>query len=470
MDVSTLLFVLASLAALGPTKIMALQGHVLPMARRRLGKDSSVVGFQVPKKQVSVGFPPFRSHNYKPFSTSLFYQNATETEVPIHRFQREASKQREVDEPCILKIHGQLYNMTAWANAHPGGSKILLRFHNKDATKAFEAAHHSVEAHELLKEFRVVAPAHDGLDEQEGSAPAIDVKAGSILSRARHKLFTKEDPVGIHKYLGIFCLLNFIGRYRQMYFGDAAAGLGTSGHPWFPLMCLIPHGLLSVSSLIFDTVPKERVVGKPMIWKEFRVHNIIFGLRSVSTALTAGLASRGILARRVAVPFSCACVLLAQIAADIATSRLRPSQVDSTTATMPYWEGCSLETQKRFKFFYAYSQFLATFSCMAVANPAWALAVLMPIQLASLFLTLVRKGLLSPRGYHYAYTATLVAPYFVGLRSILVTQSPFFPYMAVLGYAMFQARRHGVSKYALWIPLMVARILVGDDYVPYHMW
>ena len=35
---------------------------------------------------------------------------------------------------------------------------------------------------------------------------------------------------------------------------------------------------------------------------------------------------------------------------------------------------------------------------------------------------------------------------------------------------MFQARRHGVSKYALWIPLMVARILVGDDYVPYHMW
>jgi cytochrome b involved in lipid metabolism len=43
--------------------------------------------------------------------------------------------------------------MTAWANSHPGGSKILLKFHDKDATKAFEAAHHSAEAYAMLKDF-----------------------------------------------------------------------------------------------------------------------------------------------------------------------------------------------------------------------------------------------------------------------------------------------------------------------------
>jgi len=40
--------------------------------------------------------------------------------------------------------------MITWANAHPAGSKILKKFHNKDATKAFVAAGHSQFANDLL--------------------------------------------------------------------------------------------------------------------------------------------------------------------------------------------------------------------------------------------------------------------------------------------------------------------------------
>jgi len=58
---------------------------------------------------------------------------------------------------------------------------------------------------------------------------------------------------------------------------------------------------------------------------------------------------------------------------------------------------------------------MATLACLAVSNPAWPLAVLLAIQLASLLMTLVRKGILSTRGYHYFYTASLVAPYFVAM-------------------------------------------------------
>jgi hypothetical protein len=36
----------------------------------------------------------------------------------------------------------------------------------------------------------------------------------------------------------------------------------------------LPHAVLSLSSLIFESVPRERVIGKPMIWQEFRLHNI----------------------------------------------------------------------------------------------------------------------------------------------------------------------------------------------------
>ena len=48
---------------------------------------------------------------------------------------------------------------------------------------------------------------------------------------------------------------------------------------------LMLHGLLSVSSFIFH-VPLNRHKGLPMIYKEFRLHSIIFALRSVVCALS----------------------------------------------------------------------------------------------------------------------------------------------------------------------------------------
>ena len=293
------------------------------------------------------------------------------------------------------------------------------------------------------------------------------------LSQLRQKLFTREDPMGIHKYLGIFCLLNFIGRHYQMLFGDPAAGLGTKGHPWFAIACLIPHLLLSLSSLIFETVPKERVVGKPMIWQEFRVHNILFGARSVLSSLAAALAIKagnGPKVRLAAIVFCGACVLGANFGADIATAKLRTEENQSTTATMPYWEKCSIPTQLRFKGFYAYCQFMATLACLAVGNPAWGLSTLMAIQLASLLMTLVRKGLLSAKGYHYGYTFCLLVPWLVGIRSWLFTMTPEFPLLTMLGYLMYNLRQRGASKYSLWIPVILARVLIGDRFITYAAW
>jgi hypothetical protein len=104
----------------------------------------------------------------------------------------------------------------------------------------------------------------------------------------------------------------------------------------------------------------------------------------------------------------------------------------------------------------------------AVSNPAWPFSVLLAIQLASLLMTLVRKGLLSARGYHYWYTASLVAPWFVGLRDMAFTRSYRFPIMVLLGYGIFSLRRRGVGKYCIWIPVVILRFLIGDDNLIYR--
>jgi cytochrome b involved in lipid metabolism len=385
------------------------------------------------------------------------------------RFDRTAAQDATSEQVCLIAVDGTRYNLTAWAKAHPGGVNVLRKFHGKDASKAFHAAGHSAAAYAMLKDFRVHD--HPGTKENLSTTP---IPKGPW--RWRQKLFTKEDPIGVHKYLGIFCLLHFAFRFGQVYFGDPSAGLGTrmgKGPAIGPALCLLPHALLSLSSLIFHTVPKERVVGKPMIWQEYRVHNITFGLRSVICALLAWLAvykNHSAPWRRVAVVGSCATALFANIIADEGTRRLRTNAVESTTATMPYWEGCSVETQKRFKVFYAYCQFMATLACVAVCNPVWSLAVLLAIQSVSLLMTLVRKGLISPKAYHFTYTVTLIMPYFVGLRSGLYMGPIAFPLMMMLAGVLLQLRRTGVNKYALWLPVYAARILVGDRFLPYAVW
>lgn len=375
------------------------------------------------------------------------------------RFDRTASLASQAQAPCIIVIDRVTYNVTAWAKAHPAGEKILLRFHDKDATKAFHAAGHSRKAVEMLKGFAITDVALQTAGAHEDKIP-----------RWRKKLFTKEDPIGLHKYMGIFVLSHFLFRFPQMWFGDPSCGLGSRlgrGASVLPALCLIPHAVLSLSSLIFHTVPRERIVGMPMIWSEYRIHNIGFGIRSV---VTAGLAWSSYYFhhapawRRVAVWGSSLSIIAAQVVADLATKKLRVDAKESTTATMPYWPGCSIQTQKRFKSFYAYCQFMATMACLAVGNPAWPLSVLLAIQMASLLMTLVRKGLLSARGYHIGYTTTLIMPWFVGLRSLRHGYDMVFT--AGLAWVLYQLRRRGVNKYALWVPVVASRILWGDQF--YH--
>ena len=199
--------------------------------------------------------------------------NATtmSTVVSQDRFDRSAPAVAATDQPCILTLYGGQYNLTAWAQAHPGGVNVLHKFHGKSdaaTTRAFEAAHHSAAAVDMLKDFYIGPAAATTttttttLNTTEASTTAVAATAvlpqtsSSRRPRWMQKLFTTEDPFGIHKYLGVFCLLHFIVRFVQMLVGDPSAGWGTRlgrGPHIGPALCLIPHAALSLTSLIFHT-------------------------------------------------------------------------------------------------------------------------------------------------------------------------------------------------------------------------
>lgn len=93
------------------------------------------------------------------------------------------------------------------------------------------------------------------------------------------------------------------------------------------------HSLCTSPSLSFlQTTPTR------MSQKEFRLHSIIFGLRSVFCTVLSFLSickKNEEPWRSFAVIMSCITVVGASVAADIATGVLCPSTAESTTATMP---------------------------------------------------------------------------------------------------------------------------------------
>mmetsp|Transcript_8292 Transcript_8292/g.28214 ORF Transcript_8292/g.28214 Transcript_8292/m.28214 type:complete len:208 (+) Transcript_8292:302-925(+) len=207
-----------------------------------------------------------------------------------------------------------------------------------------------------------------------------------------------------------------------------------------------------------------------MIWQEFRAHNICFALRSVACFTFAWVGRRAgtPAARRLAIGGSTAACLGALVAADEITKRLRVDSSESTTATMPYPPSWRPEVVRRFKAFYALSQYMATLGCLMCTNLAYPFIIALPIQLASLLMTLVRKGLLSAAGYHLLYAGSLCLPYCVAALHAVKYGSRDVVVLLATASALLFARRQGASKYALWGPTFALRALWGDRLL--HQW
>jgi len=207
-----------------------------------------------------------------------------------------------------------------------------------------------------------------------------------------HKLVTREDPLHIHKTLGVVCLGNFFYRYYLLLaygtmFLDTPSGIGS----------VALHGILSLSSLVFH-LPDNRINGKPMIYPEMRAHTIVFTLRSVACCLTYYFSFNQYV--RMCIIFS------SMFSADIVTYLFNRGKANGTTIrNMPYDPLVSEESKQSVKRMNSNMQIGATLYMLG--NIESAFSPLFAIQMAALLSTLVRKSIISANTWHILYAISL---------------------------------------------------------------
>ena len=285
-----------------------------------------------------------------------------------------------------------------------------------------------------------------------------------------YKLSTKEgaNHYHIHRYLGTLVLANYLYRVYLRY---------KTGNP-FPhgegslevLAVTVLHATLSCSSLLFH-IPQKRNAAHPMIWPEFRLHNILFGCRSfvamlwvvLLTRLGVGVNTPVAKAGRVAVVF--ANLLLADKVSHYYKTIGKVAGDDSTMRGMPYPPDWSLRTQELFQHYYAALQFIATAAIMLNATQYTLLLSAFPVQFAALLMTCVRKGIVTAKGWHLWYAITMMLALCSTFNNPFAIVENLF--LGGLLYSIRAVLR--VDKYLLWgvLAMTLPLVINAPDFNPF---
>uniref|UniRef100_A0A7S1URJ9 Uncharacterized protein n=1 Tax=Grammatophora oceanica TaxID=210454 RepID=A0A7S1URJ9_9STRA len=252
------------------------------------------------------------------------------------------------------------------------------------------------------------------------------------------KLMTKEDPQHAHKLLGTWALVSFAHRLSQI--GDADMGF-IHASDTSTAITLSMHFLLSISSLIFH-VPPKRLPGEWRIWREYRLHSIIFACRYIvlMALMRWNLISHG--ACLLVVLCTCAC-------ADLATWSVGKENRSNTI------RGVSAPSIVRTLMCVA--QFHGTFYCLACAtqtrySPHF--GSLFVIQCNAFLMTLRRKQVASHTAMITLYGCMILWGFLVlGRMEMWVHGQGVRDICYFIGTgnlaALFRMMGH-VNKYVLW--------------------
>jgi hypothetical protein len=346
-----------------------------------------------------------------------------------------------MDGRILITINNVRYDVTDFAQEHPGGKVLLYGLNGKDATAQFARFNHGPTAYEIMQELRVDNARSDNI---------FEITPPASWRIALRKLFTHEDRFYLHKALGLFCLASYLYRYY----------LGYTDQPMFDnnmfaLFTIFWHLQLNLTSFIFD-IPMERINSRPMIWQEFRAHNLIFVGRSCVAMFLNWIFARYGFNRTTLLGLKCALVIGTLIAADVVSGLLQPSVKETTTRTMPYWKDCSVTRMYIHKIYYAVSQFEATFACFS-SELKTPFVIMMPIQISSLLMTLVRKNIISAKTWHELYFISLFLPDLMYIRNQI-----FLTKVVPLSVLCTVLRYKGISKYALWMAIIAGIMLHGE--------
>ena len=206
-----------------------------------------------------------------------------------------------------------------------------------------------------------------------------------------HKLATKEDPYHIHKILGAICLCHFGYRY-YLLFSRGCMNLDNTTAAVFVGI----HGALSCSSLIFH-IPGIRNKTAPMIYPEYRLHSILFVLRSVVCYF--------FVYNRFSIVYRFAACYSTMILADIVTFAYSNHLYTTTMRDMPFDKRIGEEEQRKITMMQSSQQIGATLYMLGNLDSCF--SPMFAIQLAAFLMTLVRKSIIDSNAWHLLYNLSL---------------------------------------------------------------
>lgn len=353
-----------------------------------------------------------------------------------------ASTKTETSEAKLIVLYdGERVDVTRFADNHPAGRALIEEYNGKDIYKVFNDVGHSKGARRLLQKYRVDKDGKPLDLSTSDNAPVV-----KVLSK---KLFTEEDKYFIHKTLGLFAVLSFV--YRYLILLPLYGNLGFDNSGWFEWLSLLLHQLLSTSSLIFHVLEKRIAKNPLVIYEEYRLHAIVFTLRSVGVSIIGMLAHLlpdDIVVKRCVLG---GYILACHLVVDLITKWYG---TPGTTAVRNKDDGRFAQI----KIFFSYYQFTALASHLVWSPylPDFGFNTAIAIQSSAFLMTLKRKGLIRWTTYVIVYGGSLL----VSMLQMLIHFGPlwFIP----VAFAFFLRCKFRVNKYLLWMTYALAVYATHD--------
>ena len=252
------------------------------------------------------------------------------------------------------------------------------------------------------------------------------------------KLNTSEDFFYLHKILGGVVLLNYLYRFTILFSKNHM----NLENP-ISIMLLVIHGILSLSSLIFK-LSNKRNKQLPIIYPEFRFHNILFAFRSIFCCLSFYFFNK-----KHAKTINMGICFATMFGADIITFIYKTSST-TTMRAMPYIENYDFEKKRKLREMNSFMQIFATYYMLGNINTAF--SPMFAIQISSFLMTLVKKNIIKSMWWHYLYTIAL----WKNMVLLLTYMPSFFIAMQISCYFMKYWRiDKNYNKYIGWMIVFV---------------
>lgn len=264
-----------------------------------------------------------------------------------------------------------------------------------------------------------------------------------------YKLATYEDRFHIHKTLG------FLSVFLYWYnFYTLIVNRDMNLHSNYGLSVLAIHWSLSMSSYIFS-ISKNRHSTLPIIYPEFRMHNLLFVTRSVLCCLAFYC--------KLHVSVNMLICFATMFAADEVSKYYKKTSIVTTTMrNMPFMD--YLEDSEKMKVvrMHSFMQLVATYYMLESITTAY--APIFAIQIASFLMTLVKKGIIKTSDWHYIYSLAL----WLNILAVIDTNVSFILIINLLCNFMYYWRVvYGMNKYAGWLVVFGSHYLLKNSIVVY---